>query len=392
MNTPSGNDRSEQGQAGSNEIVGKDLPVDQSCQPAESVSEGARCSATRAEDSPAQFASNGVQRLLKKVDAVVVKTMLDPDAMRRVFARKSADQEVQLKELVQTHTTLPPAPCKNVERYRRATACDSSWERMSGGDKVRFCEGCQLQVYDFSDMDQVEAEELVFKREAKKDAVLYRRKDGRFLSADCPVGLKRVLTKKLAIIGAVLLIGAVIAFVSQLPPPKQPEPSSLTTEAESAHPSNAASSQRAAAGSTEPVAGQATPLGEGVASNDPVENYRQQRLKLQQEAERVYRQQSEQFQQEEEQQLNQQVGPGQVQPDVPVPADQAAPVQTQPVIPAQTEPAAPAQTQKAVPVQTQPAVTEQTQAVPVQSNSSPYVQQFSPGSPASQTTSSPAQP
>lgn len=346
------------------------------------------CSSNSA-DSPAPIASSGVQRLLKKVDAVVVKTMLDPDAMRRVFSRMSADKEIQLKELVQTQASLPPKPCKIVERYQRATACDSNWERMSGGDKVRFCEGCQLQVYDFSDMDQAEAEELVFKREAKKDAVLYRRHDGRFISSDCPVGIKRVQTRRLAIVGALVVIGAAIAYYSQLPPPQPAAQTAPPKEAESLPEQDSAASKSAVAAEGEATAGQNTATGGNIDSNDPVEKYRQQRLKLQQAADQQYLQQSDQSQSEQEGQT-QQVEPAKTEQELPLSTQQATPVSTQQVMPVPTQQVLPVPTQQAIPAPTQQATPEQTQEQPsIQGGTSPYVQQFSPRASGSKVPQSP---
>lgn len=350
----------------------------------ESVSSAVQTYSADSKDSPAQVASSGVQQLLKKVDAVVVKTMLDPDAMRRVFSRLSADKEIQLKELVQTQAYLPPKPCKIVERYQRATACDSNWERMSGGDRVRYCEGCQLQVYDFSDMDQGEAEELVFKREAKKDAVLYRRTDGRFITADCPVGIRRVQTMRVAIVGALVVIGAAIAYYLQLPPPQAVAPAARPKGAESLPQENSAARNSARAGDGEATSGQTAVTGDNSESSDPVERYRQQRLKLQQAAEQQYQQQSDQSQSELEGQY-QQAEPAQTQQEMPLstqqatpaPAPQVMPLPAEQVMPSQQ--ATPAQNQQVIPPQPLQGAPVQTQEQPsTQSSTSPYVQQFFP--------------
>lgn len=342
---------------------------------------------TDSKDSPAQVASSGVQRLLKKVDAVVVKTMLDPDAMRRVFSRMSADKEIQLKELVQTQASQPPKPCKMVERYQRATTCDSNWERMSGGDKVRFCEGCQLQVYDFLDMDQAEAEELVFKREAKKNAVLYRRNDGKFITADCPVGIKRVQTRRLAIIGALVLIGAAIAYCSQLPPAQQVVPTVPPKGAESLSEGHSAASKSARAGEVESTERQSTVTGNGSESNDPVENYRQQRLKLQQAADQQYLQQSDQSEPEGQ---NLQAEPAQTPQEMPVPTKQAELAPTQQTNPVSTQQAVPVQTQQTNPLPIKQATPAQAEEQPsTQGSTSPYVQQFFPRSSGRKVPESP---
>jgi TonB family protein len=65
---------------------------------------------------------------------------------------------------------------------------------MEGNDKVRFCEQCQLDVYNISAMSSDQAEELLLgKDHAKRLCIrLYRRADGTVLTQDCPIGLRKV--------------------------------------------------------------------------------------------------------------------------------------------------------------------------------------------------------
>jgi hypothetical protein len=68
---------------------------------------------------------------------------------------------------------------------------------MKGDDRVRFCDHCQLNVYNLSGLSRGEAETLLAQTEGRLCARLFRRADGTVLTNDCPVGL-RVLRKRVA--------------------------------------------------------------------------------------------------------------------------------------------------------------------------------------------------
>ena len=70
---------------------------------------------------------------------------------------------------------------------------------MPGSATVRTCPKCFLQVYDLSSLSETEAEGLLRKKEGKENLVLYKRRDGRFLSKDCPVGVTVVASAVLLI-------------------------------------------------------------------------------------------------------------------------------------------------------------------------------------------------
>jgi Carboxypeptidase regulatory-like domain len=77
-----------------------------------------------------------------------------------------------------------------LERMRIASPCPMSWEKMSGDGEVRFCDQCQLHVYNISEMTRERVEELLTIKEGRICARLYRRADGTVLTKDCPVGLR----------------------------------------------------------------------------------------------------------------------------------------------------------------------------------------------------------
>jgi hypothetical protein len=103
----------------------------------------------------------------------------------------------------------------NLDRIRIATPCPVSWDQMTGDNRVRFCDSCQLNVYNISELTQGEAVKLLLSTEGRLCARIYRRSDGTVLTKDCPVGLHALrlrLSKKTAALFAavVSLAGAAL--------------------------------------------------------------------------------------------------------------------------------------------------------------------------------------
>ena len=71
-----------------------------------------------------------------------------------------------------------------------ASPCRAEWALMAGDDKVRFCQGCQLHVYNLSAMDVEEAADLIASHDGQLCVRFYRRLDGTVLTRDCPVGVE----------------------------------------------------------------------------------------------------------------------------------------------------------------------------------------------------------
>ena len=91
-----------------------------------------------------------------------------------------------------------------------AAPCKAAWDDMAGTDRVRACGLCKLSVYDMSAMSRPEAEALVQAREGRLCVRFFRRADGKVLTDNCPIGLKRVrrrLMTMAAAIAAVLAVG-----------------------------------------------------------------------------------------------------------------------------------------------------------------------------------------
>jgi hypothetical protein len=97
-----------------------------------------------------------------------------------------------------------------LKNLRVASPCNVGWERMTGDSRVRFCDSCQLNVYNFSEMTAREIELLVMKTEGRICGRMYRKTDGTILTRDCPVGL-RALRRRIS-----RTAGAVFATVLSL--------------------------------------------------------------------------------------------------------------------------------------------------------------------------------
>jgi hypothetical protein len=101
-------------------------------------------------------------------------------------------------------------PTLSLDRLKIASPCPADWETMTGNDQVRFCDRCQLNVYNISAMTRIETTELIAKTEGRLCAQIYRRVDGTVMTSDCPVGL-RALRRKASFVTATAL-GAIFSL------------------------------------------------------------------------------------------------------------------------------------------------------------------------------------
>jgi hypothetical protein len=98
----------------------------------------------------------------------------------------------------------------SLDHLKIASPCLADWEAMPGNDQVRFCDRCQLNVYDISAMTSTQATELIAQTEGRLCARIYRRLDGTVMTSDCPVGL-RALRRKASFVTATAL-GAIFSL------------------------------------------------------------------------------------------------------------------------------------------------------------------------------------
>ena len=110
---------------------------------------------------------------------------------------------------------------KRIEQLNQvqvATPCPARWEEMIGDEKVRFCEGCQLPVYNLSAMDVEEAAERIAQDDGRLCVRFYRRPDGTILTRDCPVGIQKAHERRRAFINRMAAgLGITVAGVVLMP-------------------------------------------------------------------------------------------------------------------------------------------------------------------------------
>lgn len=73
-----------------------------------------------------------------------------------------------------------------------ATPCNVSWDSMTGDERTRHCQSCQLSVYNIASMSTAEAEQLILQNEGRLCVRIFRRKDGTVITKDCPNGLRAI--------------------------------------------------------------------------------------------------------------------------------------------------------------------------------------------------------
>jgi hypothetical protein len=73
-----------------------------------------------------------------------------------------------------------------------ASPCSADWNAMTGDNRKRFCGDCKLNVYNLSEMSQVDAENFLLASEGRVCVRFFRRADGTVLTQDCPVGWAKV--------------------------------------------------------------------------------------------------------------------------------------------------------------------------------------------------------
>lgn len=100
----------------------------------------------------------------------------------------------------------------NLDHVRVAAPCRADWDQMLGGDRVRFCGQCSLNVYNLSAMTRLDAETLIARTEGRLCVRFYRRGDGSIITKDCPVGL-RAIRRKVSYV-AKAITSAVLTFIA----------------------------------------------------------------------------------------------------------------------------------------------------------------------------------
>jgi hypothetical protein len=141
---------------------------------------------------------------------------LEPRAREfEALGRERAAIEAELAAVRVRLAQASPRRLPLLDDVRVASPCDASWEAMKGDARVRFCDACEKQVYNLSAMPRLDAERLITEHEGSVCIRLYRRTDGTVLTADCPVGLRRVRMRRVRrVIFAAAGLGALGLFAT----------------------------------------------------------------------------------------------------------------------------------------------------------------------------------
>ncbi|HEX3279927.1 MAG TPA: carboxypeptidase-like regulatory domain-containing protein [Pyrinomonadaceae bacterium] len=96
----------------------------------------------------------------------------------------------------------------DVDKLSVAAPCPKAWGDMVGDERVKFCDQCNLNVYNLAELTRKEAQNLIFSSGGRVCGRLFRRPDGTVLTKDCPVGVKALrkrISRKTAAVFATLL-------------------------------------------------------------------------------------------------------------------------------------------------------------------------------------------
>ena len=105
----------------------------------------------------------------------------------------------------------------DVNNLRVASPCPVSWNAMTGDDRTRHCDLCELNVHNVAGMTRDEVASLVGQNNGRLCMRLFRRTDGTVITKDCPVGLRAVRKRVAGLAGAALasILGLVSISYSQ---------------------------------------------------------------------------------------------------------------------------------------------------------------------------------
>ena len=92
----------------------------------------------------------------------------------------------------------------DLSKLRIASPCSVDWNNMHGNDRTRFCESCELSVYNVAGMTANEIRILVASTDGRLCMRLRRRADGTVITKDCPVGLRGYQKRVARFLGAAM--------------------------------------------------------------------------------------------------------------------------------------------------------------------------------------------
>lgn len=194
----------------------------------------------------------------------VAKTMLDHSILWDTVSKFEAKMEERVAEQLLERANEPVKPFIAIVCKKQATPCAFNWEGSETKERFRYCDLCKTPVYNFAGLEQPEADELIFQRENRRNATLYKRADGKYMTVNCPVEVKRKRDMIYMSVGGVFLAIAAIAIMVLMPRPPKPEPKAVVEDVQPHGQSGTANNRTPGSGSptsSSPSSGQAPPSG-----------------------------------------------------------------------------------------------------------------------------------
>jgi hypothetical protein len=115
-----------------------------------------------------------------------------------------------------------------LDDVRIASPCASPWDDMKGDSRVRFCGGCQKNVYNLSELTREAAQALLDTTEGQLCVRIYQRPDGTVVTQDCAQSPK-VAPHRVWLGARFAAAFGLLAGASMLPRTAAAEPAEVTT-------------------------------------------------------------------------------------------------------------------------------------------------------------------
>ncbi|MGD9681264.1 MAG: hypothetical protein AB7W16_08770 [Candidatus Obscuribacterales bacterium] len=185
----------------------------------------------------------------------VARTMLDTELIREQLAESIQRMEALAEEEVKRKALEPKPEFIAIDKFEIATPCKWKWNDEEITGHVAYCELCGIQVYNFEGLQLPEAQKIIFQREGKTDPTLYKRKDGKFMTQDCPVETRKSKNIRMIVIAIIAFFVFFVILIPLLSPktpiggapvqqtPSQPPPAKTETQSDSEESGEAASPQ-----------------------------------------------------------------------------------------------------------------------------------------------------
>lgn len=100
---------------------------------------------------------------------------------------------------------------QHVIEAKLATPCTALWSEMQGDDRVRHCNQCNKNVYNFAELTRDEIDAVIMKTEGRLCGRLFLRADGTVVTKDCARGQIRPSRLQIAVAGGALAVAALLA-------------------------------------------------------------------------------------------------------------------------------------------------------------------------------------